>query len=112
MKYSSLTLFLLLSSLNVSAAMRCGTVIVDVGDHKIDVLKKCGEPMLTERRTRIVGQELHHPGWTLDINQYEEIIIDEWTYNFGPYKLMQYLRFENGILKEIDDLGYGYSQTR
>lgn len=101
-------LLLLITSFNTSAAMRCGHVLVDVGDHKIDVLKKCGEPTLTERRTRIVGQELHHPGRTLDISQYEEIIIDEWTYNFGPRKLMQFLRFENNILKEIDDLGYGY----
>lgn len=101
-------LVLQLATTDVAAAMRCGNVIVEVGDHKINVLKKCGEPVLTERRTRIVGQELHHPGRTLDINQYEEIIIDEWIYNFGPRKLMQYLRFENNILMEIDDLGYGY----
>ena len=33
---------------HASAAMRCGNDLVDVGDSKIEVLKKCGEPTLKE----------------------------------------------------------------
>jgi hypothetical protein len=36
------------------------------------------------------------------------IIIHEWRYNFGPNRLMRYLRFENGILKAIESIGRGY----
>ncbi|WP_305909411.1 DUF2845 domain-containing protein [Methylomarinum sp. Ch1-1] len=109
MKISSLALlFFLISLPHVSAAMRCGQRLVEIGEHKIDVLKKCGPPTLAERRTGIVGETFHHPRRTLDLEKYEEVIIDEWVYNFGPRKFMQYLRFENGILMEIDDLGYGY----
>jgi hypothetical protein len=33
---------------------------------------------------------------------------EDWTYNFGPNRLMQRLRFINGQLHEIDTMGYGY----
>jgi hypothetical protein len=109
MKKSLLALLLLLSFPQSSfPALRCGRLLVNVGDHQMDVLQKCGNPAMTEQRTRVVGEELHHPGRTLDIEKYEEVIIDEWIYNFGPRHLKQYLRFENGILKEIRNLGYGY----
>ncbi len=111
MKLSTLALllFVLFAMPNgAAAAMRCGSKLVDIGDHQIDVLARCGEPTLTERRTRIRGEEFHYPRRTLDIDQYEEIIVDEWIYNFGPRYFMRSLIFENGILKEINRLGYGY----
>lgn len=104
----SLVMVLILAYANTSWALRCGRKIVSIGDHKIDVQKKCGLPVLTERRTKIVGETLHHPGRTLDIEKYREIVVDEWTYNFGSRNFMQLLRFENGFLTEIEDLGYGY----
>ncbi len=54
----------------------------------------------------------------MDISQQEllihdrsvvEVLIEEWTYNFGPHKLMRIVRFENGLVAEIDHLGYGYT---
>ncbi|MEQ1528847.1 MAG: DUF2845 domain-containing protein, partial [Methylococcales bacterium] len=32
---------------------------------------------------------------------------EEWVYNFGRSRLKQHLRFENGVLKEIRNLGRG-----
>ncbi|WP_031434719.1 DUF2845 domain-containing protein [Methylomarinum vadi] len=104
----ALLLFLLCMANASSAAMRCGRMLVDIGDHQIDVLHKCGYPAMMDRRTRIVGEEFHHPRRTLDLEKQEEIVIDEWIYNFGPRYFMQSLIFENGILKEIRRLGYGY----
>ncbi|MGR9101323.1 MAG: DUF2845 domain-containing protein [Gammaproteobacteria bacterium] len=89
-------------------ALRCQGKVVDIGDYKVEVLQKCGEPAWTERRYGTEGSRLHHPGRTLDIDQYEEIVIDEWTYNFGPRRFMRLLMFENGVLKEIIKLDYGY----
>jgi len=42
------------------------------------------------------------------LQQYEEIQVDEWVYNLGRLRLRQYLRFENGRLKEVKSLGRGY----
>lgn len=37
-----------------------------------------------------------------------EVKVEEWIYNFGPNRLMQLVRFEDGLVAEIDRLGYGY----
>ena len=39
---------------------------------------------------------------------YVEVIVEEWTYNFGPRKLMRIIRFENGLVADVKELGYGY----
>lgn len=89
-------------------AMRCGHKLVRIGDHKADVLSKCGEPDGVEERTAVRGTRFRHPYGALEIDQFEEVVIEEWTYNFGRRKFQQLLEFENGELKNIQDLGYGY----
>ncbi|MGZ8160236.1 MAG: DUF2845 domain-containing protein [Methylobacter sp.] len=101
-------LVLSLCSFNAAYAMRCGHQLVDLGDYKDDVIARCGAPDSIETHTKIVGSTIHHPHRTLDLQEYEEIQIEEWVYNFGPSRFRQYLRFENGKLKEIKSLGRGY----
>src|SRR5574343_415246 len=88
-------------------ALRCGRQLVQVGDHKLDVLDRCGEPQWTDQRMGVRGNRLRHPYGALELDQFEQVLIDEWVYNFGPRKFKQYLYFENGILKKIDNLDYG-----
>jgi hypothetical protein len=108
MKYSFIwVLVLSLCSVNDASAMRCGHNLVDLGDYKEEVLARCGEPQSVTIRTKVVGSTFHHPRRTLDIQEFEEIQIEEWIYNFGSSRLKQYLRFENGELKEIKSLGRG-----
>jgi hypothetical protein len=38
----------------------------------------------------------------------EEVVIEEWTYNFGPHQLIRVVRLENGVVAEVKMLGYGY----
>jgi hypothetical protein len=101
-------LVLMLSLLcNDVLAFRCGRQLVQVGDHKLDVLDRCGEPQWTDQRMGVRGSRLRHPYGALELEQFEQILIDEWIYNFGPRKFKQYLYFENGILKKIDNMDYG-----
>jgi hypothetical protein len=86
------------------STMRCGTRLVELWDDKYKVLEICGEPESISYRTKIVGSTLRHPRRTLDIEEYEEILVEEWIYNFGRRRIKQLLRFENGILVEILDL--------
>ena len=38
----------------------------------------------------------------------EEVVVEEWTYNLGPYQFMRLVRIENGRVVEVKPLGYGY----
>ncbi len=87
------------------SSMRCGNNLIELGDDKNKVLEICGEPESVASRTKIVGSTLHHPRRTLDIQVYEEIQVEEWIYKHGRNRIRQSLRFENGLLIEIKDLG-------
>jgi hypothetical protein len=102
-------------------AFRCGGKIVTEGDHTSKVRKYCGEPLgiqerviyrsgVTRPRYRVEGPG----GWRYEREvlrydrSYEEVVVEEWTYNFGPRRFMQLVRFENGFVTEIKSVGYGY----
>ncbi|MFX0202450.1 MAG: DUF2845 domain-containing protein [Candidatus Hodarchaeota archaeon] len=101
------------------AELRCGTRLVHKGDTKAEVIHKCGEPDYVEsweeeriKRDFYTGVFLERV-WEYD--RYREpflvkelVKIEEWTYNFGSTRFIRYLRFENGILKDISIGGYGY----
>lgn len=99
-------------------ALRCGHQLVNVGDSKHDVLAICGQPESVdthiERRGAsqfVRGQQRagKQNGIGYGQQQYIEIDVEveEWIYDFGSRRLQQYLRFENGRLKEIKNLGRG-----
>ena len=74
---------------------RCGQRLVVLGDHKIDVLGKCGAATLTDRW---IDKE---PAGALRT-------VDEWTYNRGPEQMIRVLLFVNGRLARIEVGDYGY----
>ncbi|MEZ5565762.1 MAG: DUF2845 domain-containing protein [Gammaproteobacteria bacterium] len=114
------TLLLLLAT--PAMAFRCGNRIVSPGDHYSKVLKICGEPLGVQQRmiyragpTLPRTQILQGPGGLRVEREllyadrsYVEVVVEEWTYNFGPHRLMQLVRFENGFVADIDQLGYGF----
>lgn len=102
-------------------AFRCNSYVIDVGMHKIEVMKKCGNPATrdqrVERRRLGVRQNTTNQAMppelangnrnSLEYEREIEIQIEEWVYNFGSQQFMQLLTFEDGRLKQIQDLGYG-----
>jgi hypothetical protein len=102
----------LLTASPAFATLRCGSKIISEGDYRSEVAAKCGEPaeVITERsvfrrpviwtrgRPYFIGQD------------YIEVPVESWVYNFGPNKLMQRIRFEDGVVVEIETLGYGYNR--
>ncbi|MEQ1803261.1 MAG: DUF2845 domain-containing protein [Gammaproteobacteria bacterium] len=114
---------LLLLAAGPALAFRCGNKIVSEGDHYSKVLKYCGEPVgvqerviyregITRPRFRAEGPNgLQYDREVLQYDRsYVEVLVEEWTYNFGPRRLMQLVRFENGFVVEVDQLGYGYRE--
>ncbi|WNG38498.1 DUF2845 domain-containing protein [Archangium minus] len=107
---ASLTLsFFLFPTSSDAATLRCGNNLVADGASKSDVLLKCGEPMAKESRTESVGEKTRQK--TEDSSTTTERVvqktIEEWTYNFGPQRLMQVAVFENGRLVDVKSGGYG-----
>ena len=92
-----------------AASLRCGSDLISDGASKADVLLKCGEPMLKESRTEYEGVKAKYKGTQTDVTT-ERVVqknIDEWTYNFGPHRLMQVVVFENGKLVDVRSGTYG-----
>ena len=93
-------------------AFTCGNKLVSEGDTRDQVLAKCGEPadVIT------LGSVYRRPViWTHGRPYYigedfMEIPVENWVYNLGPNKLMRRLRFEGGVVTEIETLGYGYNK--
>ena len=116
-------LSLLFLAATPALAFRCGSKIVSEGDHYSKVLKYCGEPVgvqerviyregRTRPRFRVEGPNgLEYDREVLRYERsYVEVLVEEWTYNFGPRRLMQLVRFENGFVTSVDQLGYGYRE--
>lgn len=104
-------------------ALRCGNRIVSEGDHQSKIHKYCGEPTAVTYRTvyrsGIPATQLRQSskfhrefdaGDELLVHQRSlvEVQVEEWTYNFGPRRLMRVIRFENGVVTDVSHLGYGY----
>jgi hypothetical protein len=126
MKSSARTIYLgavLLAGMLLASApahaLRCGGKLVLEGMLEIEVVEHCGEPTAVRERGFVVrsftpielmrDRDAHGvrfgPG-----NFYQHLLVTEFIYNFGPSKLMRKLRFEGGILKDIETLGYGYHE--
>jgi hypothetical protein len=103
-----------------SSAFRCGTKLVSDGDTRAEVIQKCGEPTFVdsweeELIQRDFGAVRNYDPRT---GRYEgsrepflvkiQVKIELWTYNLGSTQFTRYLRFENGILKEITTGAKGY----
>ena len=38
------------------------------------------------------------------------MVVEDWTYNLGPHKLMRIITFENDVVVKVQTLGYGYNE--
>ena len=87
-------------------AFHCGPRIIARGDPAEKLLQFCGDPTNVERRygqrTAVDRYGRLYPGFI------EDVLIEDWTYNLGPYQLMRRVRVENGYVTDIRHLGYGY----
>lgn len=86
-------------------ALRCGSRLIAPGDPAAKLREYCGEPESVSTRLEQRGLFVHgryFPGLL------QEVVVEDWTYNFGPNKLMRQVRIVDGIVSEIELLGYGY----
>jgi hypothetical protein len=90
---------------------RCGTRLVLEGATRSEVSAKCGEPTeVTTMRSVYRRPVIWSNGRPYFIGEdFIEVPVESWVYNLGPNKLMRRIRFEAGVVTDIETLGYGYN---
>ena len=83
---------------SASAAFRCGTSLVDVGDWPVEVEERCGVPDYVATYPSAVLQ---------GIGVVREV--EHWYYNPGPQGFIRRLEFRDGVLRSEHSLGYGFA---
>lgn len=90
--------------------LRCGNNLVDVGDEKIDVLRKCGEPTLVdqweEEEILVRNPEFDRLGEVKRKRVY--VPVEKWVYNFGPTRFIYIVIFKKGVVTEIQTGDHGF----
>ncbi|HEU0195764.1 MAG TPA: DUF2845 domain-containing protein [Nevskiaceae bacterium] len=84
--------------LPATASLQCGGRIVSVGATMAEVEARCGVPAFRDPESYALprGRGLADDS-------------ELWTYNFGPNRLLQILRFRDGRLQDIRSDGYGFA---
>lgn len=92
-------------------AFRCGNKLVSKGDLRTEVAAKCGEPTeVSSQRSVYRRPVIWSHGRPYYIGQdFIEIPVESWVYNLGPHKFMRRVIFEDGVVAEIETLGYGFN---
>jgi hypothetical protein len=84
----------------------CNGGIVSVGDSRVDLLAKCGEPDAKDQHYEEISERLD------SVTKRKLIVaVDVWTYNYGPSQLIRIVTMKNGRIAEIQAGGYGYMKS-
>jgi ribosomal protein L2 len=87
--------------------------LVNVGDRMGEVGTKCGRADFADSHVekRSVKHRIRNPERQFDDRLTEEreieVVVDDWTYDFGRRALIRYLRFENGMLIDVTTGPFG-----
>ena len=92
-----------LGATSPALALRCGNNIVDVGDTKIEVLAKCGEPTLKEE----VGEDITREHDSRESRKAKRYV-EKWTYNFGSTRFIYVLTIRDGKVIDISTEDKGF----
>lgn len=111
MKRVAAVLVLGLLACSPAFAFRCGSKLVAKGDSRSSVAAKCGEPTeVVNMRSVYRRPVIWSHGRPYYVGQdFIEIPVESWLYNLGPNKLMRRVIFEDGIVSDIETLGYGFN---
>jgi len=97
-------------------SLRCDNQLVREGDSQYEVKSLCGQPHDVQQRTeaRRVQRAVQRPcahgsgSCVVVVDDYVEVVVDEWIYDFGPRRFLQYLTFEGGQLVAVRSGPYGH----
>ena len=97
-----------LPSLTMAQSLRCDGKIISQGAIRAEVAALCGEPAQVDQKSVYYRPTASRADRGNPIASAIEVQVEVWIYNFGPNRLMQRIRFEDGLVVRIESLGYGY----
>ncbi len=86
----------------------CETNALHVGDAKVDLLARCGEPALMEMRLDDLALADPHGGLLGGRAAPREVEV--WTYDFGPQSFVRFVILADGVVVRIETGGRGYAR--
>jgi hypothetical protein len=89
-------------------SLRCDGGIVSVGDSKLDLLGKCGQPTLREEQAEERSRVRLDPAGRAVAGRTIALAVERWTYNFGPRQFVQHVTLESGKVTAVERGSYGY----
>jgi len=101
--YAAVLVCIVFVAASPALALRCGNNLVDVGDTKIEVLAKCGEPALKEE----VGEDFTRESDSRETRKAKRYV-EKWTYNFGSTRFMYVLTIRDGRVIDISTEDKGF----
>lgn len=100
----------ILAGTQTAEALSCAQRLVVVGDSSARVMQLCGEPaeIVERNETRSRTVQGRAPDGTIVMHTITvTVVLQQWTYDFGPQRFMRQLIFEEGRLIRMSTLGYG-----
>ena len=98
-------------SILMAESMYCGNRVIAVGTSSAELAAACGEPAQVSKSSILSGSAgLVRGSGGVVTGSAVEIPVEIWTYNFGPDRLMERIRIENGVIVDMASLGYGYNE--
>jgi Protein of unknown function (DUF2845) len=99
-------------------SIRCENKLVSPGDSAYEVRMLCGMPDATAQRIerRAIRRVVDAPcanglgRCPYVIEEGIDVVVDEWTYDFGKQRFIQYLTFEAGKLVSLKSGDYGHKE--
>ena len=97
--------------------MQCNDRLVTSGDTLYQVRSLCGEPDDARHRVEYRTVRVRRPGTCVqengrrcesEVEQTIEVVIDEWVYDFGKNRFLEFLYFEQGKLVRVTEGSYGH----
>lgn len=107
---AALALCALVPASALADGFTCGNRVVTDGMTAAEVRAACGEPAQVTSKPILQRPVVWRHGRPYYVGEgYVEVIVETWIYNFGPTRLQRKLRFEGGVLRDVETLGYGYN---
>jgi hypothetical protein len=113
----AITGLLLTNQVARADAIRCGDQLASNGASLYEVRAICGDPDMATQRVeqriayqRVAGPCVVEHGKTVCesvVQRIVDIVIDDWTYDFGSNRFITFVRFENGSLVRVTEGPYG-----
>ncbi|MDW7709770.1 MAG: DUF2845 domain-containing protein [Deferrisomatales bacterium] len=78
------------------------------GRSKPELLRYCGQPASIDVRHEERGRTTVDRAGRRLVERRAAVAVEEWTYNFGPHRLLYVFTLENGRVVDVKTAGYGF----